>query len=146
MTTVQIWTVNAPSVACELIDGELIVITLETGNYYNSTGVGSFVWDCISKGISRQQITTALARAYAKQESDISRDLDGYFDALVRESLIKPDTSAAREVTELPAIQPGAYQAPALGVFSDMKDLLLLDPIHDVGDAGWPTQRRETGS
>jgi hypothetical protein len=25
-----------------------------------------------------------------------------------------------------------------LEVFTDMEDLLLLDPIHDVGDAGWP--------
>jgi hypothetical protein len=22
--------------------------------------------------------------------------------------------------------------------FTDMQDLLLVDPVHDVGDAGWP--------
>ena len=31
-----------------------------------------------------------------------------------------------------------AYTEPSLSVFSDMQDLLLLDPIHDVSEAGWP--------
>jgi hypothetical protein len=26
-----------------------------------------------------------------------------------------------------------------LGVHPDMQDLLLLDPIHDVDEVGWPT-------
>jgi hypothetical protein len=30
------------------------------------------------------------------------------------------------------------YLAPVLNAYSDMKDLLLLDPIHDVAEEGWP--------
>jgi hypothetical protein len=31
------------------------------------------------------------------------------------------------------------FKPPALNKYSDMQDLLLLDPIHDVDVAGWPT-------
>ena len=32
--------------------------------------------------------------------------------------------------------------APVLNKYSDMQDLLLLDPIHDVDEeAGWPTNK-----
>ncbi len=44
----------------------------------------------------------------------------------------------------MPALAPisagdrPAFEAPVLESYSDMQDLLLLDPIHDVDDAGWP--------
>ena len=30
------------------------------------------------------------------------------------------------------------FQTPTLNADSDMEDLLLLDPIHDVDEKGWP--------
>ena len=30
------------------------------------------------------------------------------------------------------------YGLPALERFTDMEDLLLLDPVHDVEEMGWP--------
>jgi hypothetical protein len=30
------------------------------------------------------------------------------------------------------------FQAPALEKHSDMQDLILLDPVHEVGPRGWP--------
>ena len=33
------------------------------------------------------------------------------------------------------------YEKPKIETFSDMKDLLLLDPIHDVDETGWPSPR-----
>ena len=33
------------------------------------------------------------------------------------------------------------YAAPKLATYSDLQDLLLLDPIHDVDETGWPAAR-----
>jgi hypothetical protein len=33
------------------------------------------------------------------------------------------------------------FMPPELEVFTDMKDLLLLDPIHAIGEAGWPNKK-----
>jgi hypothetical protein len=31
-----------------------------------------------------------------------------------------------------------AFQPPTLRKYTDMQDLLLIDPIHEVDDLGWP--------
>lgn len=140
----QKWTINAPDVACELIDDELIVINLDSGNYYNSTGVGGFVWDCLTKGLTREQIAKALAKVHALPEADVGRDIDNYIESLLKQSLIRPADDGIAGDGQPPVVPSGNYQPPALSVYSDMKDLLLLDPIHDVGEAGWPIQRQGT--
>jgi hypothetical protein len=32
----------------------------------------------------------------------------------------------------------GSWAEPVLDKYTDMQELLLLDPIHEVDDAGWP--------
>jgi len=46
---------------------------------------------------------------------------------------VPPDDGAVRE----------AYEPPQMHVYSDMRDLLMLDPIHDVATEGWPTRPAE---
>jgi hypothetical protein len=32
----------------------------------------------------------------------------------------------------------GEYRSPAIERFDDLEELLVLDPIHEVDEAGWP--------
>jgi hypothetical protein len=32
----------------------------------------------------------------------------------------------------------GKWSCPELLIFEDLQDLLLVDPIHDTGEEGWP--------
>jgi hypothetical protein len=34
--------------------------------------------------------------------------------------------------------EPAAFEPPLLEKFTDMEDLLLLDPVHEVDGRGWP--------
>lgn len=45
------------------------------------------------------------------------------------------DTPACSASLEGPA---AIFDAPRMEIFSDLQDLLLADPIHDVAEAGWP--------
>ncbi len=47
------------------------------------------------------------------------------------------DTGEGAGAFSPPAIQ-GAFAPPRLQRYTDMQDLLLLDPIHDVDEVGWP--------
>ena len=42
----------------------------------------------------------------------------------------------------LPALETptarGRYESPIVESFDDLETLLLIDPIHEVDDAGWP--------
>jgi hypothetical protein len=65
---------------------------------------------------------------------------------LQQENLIVPvDVAPAVDLTELQQILPASnghakpsFNPPLLNKYSDMQELLLLDPIHDVDEAGWP--------
>jgi hypothetical protein len=35
---------------------------------------------------------------------------------------------------------PARFVEPALNKYTDMQELLLLDPVHEVSEAGWPSK------
>ena len=37
------------------------------------------------------------------------------------------------------------FEAPKLSKYTDMEQLLLLDPVHDVDETGWPNAPDNTG-
>jgi hypothetical protein len=37
--------------------------------------------------------------------------------------------------------QSGPFRVPVLNRYSDMADMLLLDPVHDVEESGWPVPK-----
>ena len=58
--------------------------------------------------------------------------------ALAAEDLVQPTGEAAAQ----PAYSNGQrapFVAPVLQKHTDMQDLLLLDPIHEVDETGWPS-------
>ena len=63
-------------------------------------------------------------------------------DELAAEGLIEPDGASgdADVAAAAPPTTNGRlpFQAPVLEKHSDMQDLILLDPVHEVGPRGWP--------
>ena len=52
--------------------------------------------------------------------------------------------AAALLALPLPALAAKKpYTAPAVQKYDDLEDLLLLDPIHEVDEAGWPVARAD---
>jgi hypothetical protein len=124
--------VATAKVAHEIIDGEAVVIHLETGHYYSLNGISSQLWQWFAAGASRGQILEALNPLTAEQVGD----LDRFIDSLVAEGIL--ESGAGPGVAEPLAKYGAAFEVPALVKYSDMQNLLLSDPIHDVDEAGWP--------
>jgi hypothetical protein len=60
------------------------------------------------------------------------------------ENLIKSSEAAFGELQLLLEDNPrGKWSCPELLIFDDLQDLLLVDPIHDTGEEGWPFASRE---
>ena len=135
------WVINKPSVASEILDGELVIMNTVGGKYHTSAGTGPLIWLCIERGMSRPAILKAIADASSVGEDVIASDLDTFVDELVSQGLIC--NAMGERVTaepEPPALPRTAYERPELSSYSDMQDLLLLDPIHDVSEEGWPAR------
>ena len=131
--------VNVPLVVSETLNGESIIMHHGTGHYFDTSGSGALMWQEIESGTSLDGLVATLVAAYALDE-DAARGVAGRFvQTLARHDLVVLDgevgnpTSIAGEVK--------TFAEPELGVHEDLADMLLLDPIHDVDEAGWPAPR-----
>ena len=132
--------INRPQVISDLLDGELIIIKLDTGVYYSTEGSGALIWDLIERGASVRQIASTLLTHYSGDPMEVPFAIAPYFDRLVENHLISPRVGEVAEVN-LPAapekILP--FAAPKIEIYRDIQNLLLIDPIHGVNeDHGWP--------
>lgn len=126
-------TPKADEVAAKVIDGEAIIINLVDGSYYSMDDVGATVWDLIEDGCTVEQIVGSVTSSYAVDEEAARGDIEALCDRLLEEGLVAvgdggdggaPDRSPASG----PSGEPLPYAAPELHKYTDMADLLALDP------------------
>lgn len=137
------WHINEPRVVHQLMDSEVVVIHLDTGVYYSLTDSAACVWQALLAGASRATMLAALRREFAVNGAALEPALDSFLAALEAEQLISPGSRvAAAGLAPGTSGDGGAEQRPfvppAFKRFSDMQELLLLDPVHEVDASGWP--------
>jgi hypothetical protein len=133
--------INSPQVINETIDGEAIMINLATGSYYSLDRVGGDVWALLEASLPVDDIVSRLGRRYDADEDDIRRGVDHLLQRLAAEELVVPcdDGDLDRTASSEPVVAERApFHAPRLEKFTDMQDLILLDPVHEVDSRGWP--------
>lgn len=133
--------VNRPTVSAESFDDEVIIIHFENGNYYSLDAFGARAWEALENGSDREQIIRHVSARFRAEREEIARRLDAMLAELIAEDLIQETDGEAEELTPseaLDALEDLPENAGKLMKFDDMQELLLLDPIHDVDDAGWP--------
>jgi PqqD family protein of HPr-rel-A system len=134
--------VNSPNVIHETIEGEVILIDLKTGTYYSLRDTGAAVWQAIEQGAGENAVVAELRSRYDASEDQIREAVRQLLAELEREGLIRADEGEAAQAAPPSASDNGAGQlpfaAPLLEKHTDMQDLILLDPVHEVGAQGWP--------
>jgi hypothetical protein len=137
MTLVQRYELNSPPVIAELVEGEVIAIDLERGSYYSLLGPAAQVWGAIVAGRSAQEILAAVVPASAA--ASLAGSLSGFLEALLVEQLIRRGPGSLAPSAPIESLAPWPADALRFERFTDMQDLLVLDPIHEVDEeAGWP--------
>lgn len=119
--------INDPTVVADTIDGMAVIIHLEQGAYYSGEGAAGEAWAAVASGAT----VAELAAAFGVAESDVS----GFVATAVAEGLLRPRSAPAGAW-----VVSAAFTPLALERFNDLEDLLLLDPVHDVSNEGWPKQ------
>jgi hypothetical protein len=139
----QRFRVNTPTVTHETIDGEAVIINLDSGNYYSLVDVGSFIWGLLDKGASASEVQSLILQTYQGNATDVDRGIQELLGQLQQENLIVPVDGTGAVDLDLEVLSHNGHEKPSFNLpllhkYSDMQELLLLDPIHDVDDAGWP--------
>jgi hypothetical protein len=152
MNSQMCFTINTPTIVHETIDNEVVMIDFDTGNYYSLDKVGTEIWGHIVRGASVGAIVEALARRYDVSRSEIHDSVQRLVAELQAERLVMPDSTGAG-ATAIGSDPPAAagveastssFEAPVLHKYTDMQELLLLDPIHEVDETGWPSVRLDS--
>jgi len=141
--------IKEPDVIYELFDGEVVLINLETGNYFSVQGTAAEIWQDIVNGMAIEDMIERLLSRYQGDVAHITESVSAFLKQLSEDSLIEFVDAAEKEVEQRVEINLDAqaakdlpvFELPKLDRYTDMQDLLLLDPIHDVGEAGWPHQK-----
>jgi len=71
------------------IDGETVVMNVETGNYYGIDEVGSRIWELLKEPLSIKDLCASLTEEYEADLETIQGDLLPYLQELITENLIK---------------------------------------------------------
>jgi hypothetical protein len=136
----QCFRVDAPTVIYEQFDGELVAIHLDTGAYHSLVGAGADAFLLLTEEATPEELAVALETKYEASTSDIAKALVPFLAALEAEKLIaKVDVRRTRDPLKLASAGPKVpFGAPTLQAYHDLQSLFLLDPVHEVGDQGWP--------
>lgn len=137
--------VNLPKIVYEIIDGQVIIINFDNGAYFSLDGTGADVWRMIEGSASAEEIVDLICRLYEGSRGEIERSVSAFLSRLGDEGLVlmtggRSSGSPAEDLTMSGAERP-LFEAPLLTKYEDMKDLLLLDPIHEVDESGWPVSK-----
>lgn len=142
---------NAPHVIAETVAGETMIVNLAVGHYFSLQGSGADIWAEVEQGRSLSGIVAVLKQRYIAENGDIESAVRRLVNELEGENLIvrvdesasDPD-SAATEMQH-PESNSGngshaqaQFVQPVLAKFTDMQDIILLDPVHEVDASGWP--------
>lgn len=119
---------NRPDVIDETFDGEAVLVNLDNGCYYALSPAATVLWNLCADGRSARSL---LASSDATEES-----IEAFVAQFKAEGLL-----VSGGVDAGPAEQRAEVGGdPTIEKFTDMQELLMLDPIHDIDlDAdGWP--------
>jgi hypothetical protein len=140
--------VDRRRVVHETIEGESIVINMDTGVYYSLEGTGSQIWRALAAGCAPDTIAGWLRNRYEGIPERIEAAVSTLVEELRREGLLQeahespPDEEPwARVLGNGDAVsRHGEFEAPILHRYSDMTDFMVIDPIHEVDQRGWPNR------
>lgn len=125
-------------ISMERLDGEVIIISFESGKYYSSSGTGADLLWLLKQKVDPKTWESVLKNRFNFEVFpfvEINEFLRKcYSEGIVAHSNVKLDGLA-----DLPNDYAFvAWTKPELLAFADLQDLLMVDPIHDSSLEGWP--------
>ncbi|MCX7121762.1 MAG: PqqD family protein [Gammaproteobacteria bacterium] len=128
----------------DLLVDEIIIANLETGIYYSIRGIGILIWQLLLSGKTLNNIAQSLSQKYKTPLTEIQDGLNAFLAELINEKLLTADYDLKDEKNtseDATFFYPEEYSHYVLEKYDEIKNLLLIDPIHAVGEQGWPAKQ-----
>ena len=130
---------GSPNVVSETVDGEAVILNLDSGYYYGLDAIASLIWDSLRAGVGEEALVAAFADHFRIGPGAAEAAVAAFADRLVEENLLTPTEAPDPAPPSLPYPPAGvAFTTPVLTRYEDIQELLIIDPIHEVDEDGWP--------
>jgi len=133
--------INLQKVSLERLDGEIIILSFSSGFYFSTSGTGADILSLISKNVSRSLWKEILSNHFRATDIDVNQ-IEEFIAKLLKFEIIQESEFSIDLKLDLPLdYQRAQWEMPELQVFSDMQNLLMVDPIHETSLEGWPEKK-----
>jgi hypothetical protein len=124
----------------ETVNHETIVVNLDTGSYYDLNDSAGYVFGLLVGSATGDEVADRAAARYGIDAAEAASAVDDLLGKLIEEQLVVPADGAEPVPVPVDHEPPQPYAAPVINKYTDMQELLLLDPVHEVDESGWPSR------
>ena len=103
---------NQPPVVAEAIDGEVMIINLDSGAYYSVSGAGATVWKRLVEGETTAALVADALSRFDVDGATLAGDVDRFVADLVTEGVLVPIDDASDAQREQRTDSRGAARLP----------------------------------
>lgn len=123
---------KTPPCIAELVDQELIIINLDTGNYYNIRGIAVQVWNALLTGVSYKSL-----KKNNDWDDKATQLVQEFIEKCLADDLIEESESLSDQIVKIN--NDVLLEGLVFDKFTDMQEIIGLDPIHETDEKlGWP--------
>ena len=144
MTNTNInYLLNSSEISLERLNGEIVIISFNSGNYYSCVGSAADILSLVSKEVDRALWKEIICNKYKINDLPVA-EIDLFIDECLKESIVVLSDSKLEGTSDLPDdFNRNKWNTPILKIYKDFQDLLLVDPIHDSSLTGWPELKND---
>ncbi len=81
--------IRHPSLVAAEMDGDLVMMSVERGEYYGVSGVGPRIWELLEHPVTIEQMAAILCAEFAVDEADCTKDLLDFTGELLDMGLVQ---------------------------------------------------------
>jgi hypothetical protein len=132
------YVLNSSEISLERLNGEVVIISFNSGNYYSCVGSAADILSLVSKEVDKTLWKEIICSKYKIDDLPVV-EVDLFIDECLKENIIILVNSKLDGMSNLPDdFTRSSWNTPILKIYKDFQDLLLVDPIHDSSLTGWP--------
>lgn len=137
------YVLNSSEISLERLNGEVVIISFNSGNYYSCVGSAADILSLVSKEVDRTLWKDIICSKYKINDLPVV-DIELFIEECLKENIVLLVNSKLEGMSDLPDdFTRSGWNTPTLKIYKDFQDLLLVDPIHDSSLTGWPELKND---
>jgi hypothetical protein len=130
--------VDKTRIAHQTIGDEAIVVDFQMGTYFSLRDSAAEIWELLTGSMPVDDLISLYRSDNPEQAQAVESEIRTFIAELVAANLLSRDESFFNVDPQQTPIKRGPFSKPLLEKFDDMSELIMLDPVHDVTEHGWP--------